>query len=78
MFGSTNCHKTECIILYLYVGMLLEMDPAALQQLLSDHTTLEVAVQKAQAALDTPNRASSLPTEENDTAQNNNYFNELR
>ncbi|XP_035523327.1 uncharacterized protein LOC118332251 [Morone saxatilis] len=34
-------------------GMLLEMDPAALQQLLSDHTMLEVAVQKAQAALDT-------------------------
>ncbi|XP_051267827.1 uncharacterized protein LOC127370120 [Dicentrarchus labrax] len=34
-------------------GMLLEMDPAALQQLLSDHTMLEVAVQKARAALDT-------------------------
>ncbi|XP_008280999.1 uncharacterized protein LOC103357997 [Stegastes partitus] len=34
-------------------GMLLEMEPAALQQLLSDHTMLEVAVQKAQAALDT-------------------------
>ncbi|XP_040914383.1 uncharacterized protein LOC121195169 [Toxotes jaculatrix] len=34
-------------------GMLLEMDPAALQQLLSDHTMLEVAVQKAQAALNT-------------------------
>ncbi|XP_041667336.1 uncharacterized protein LOC121525406 [Cheilinus undulatus] len=34
-------------------GMLLEMDPAALQQLLSDHTMLEVAVGKAQAALDT-------------------------
>ncbi|XP_028273147.1 uncharacterized protein LOC114443390 [Parambassis ranga] len=36
-------------------GMLLEMEPAAVQQLLSDHTMLEVAVQKAQAALDTPN-----------------------
>ncbi|XP_069025566.1 polyadenylate-binding protein 1-A [Embiotoca jacksoni] len=34
-------------------GMLLEMDPAALQQLLRDHTMLKVAVQKAQAALDT-------------------------
>ncbi|KAM9338211.1 uncharacterized protein ABDE67_017771 [Symphorus nematophorus] len=34
-------------------GMLLEMEPAALQQLLSDHTMLEVAVQKAQVALDT-------------------------
>ncbi|XP_020509018.2 uncharacterized protein [Labrus bergylta] len=34
-------------------GMLLEMDPAALQQLLSDNTMLKVAVQKAQAALDT-------------------------
>ncbi|XP_018517899.1 uncharacterized protein LOC108874030 [Lates calcarifer] len=34
-------------------GMLLEMDTAALQQLLSDHTMLEVAVQRAQAALDT-------------------------
>ncbi|XP_038589122.1 uncharacterized protein LOC119914135 [Micropterus salmoides] len=34
-------------------GMLLEMDPTALQQLLSDHTMLEGAVQKAQAALDT-------------------------
>lgn len=34
-------------------GMLLEMEPAALQQLLSDHTKLEVAVQKAQAVLDT-------------------------
>ncbi|XP_026153457.1 uncharacterized protein LOC113124641 [Mastacembelus armatus] len=34
-------------------GMLLEMDPAALQQVLSDHAMLEVAVQKAQAALDT-------------------------
>lgn len=32
--------------------MLLEMDPAALQQLLSDHTVLVVAVQKAQAALE--------------------------
>lgn len=40
-------------------GMLLEMDPAALQQLLSDHTMLEVAVQKAQAALDTQNRTLS-------------------
>ena len=34
-------------------GMLLEMDPAVLQQLLSDHTMLEAAVQKAQAVLDT-------------------------
>ncbi|XP_060917686.1 uncharacterized protein LOC132992435 [Labrus mixtus] len=34
-------------------GMLLEMDPAALQQLLGDNTMLKVAVQKAQAALDT-------------------------
>nr|XP_020476777.1 uncharacterized protein LOC109972341 [Monopterus albus] len=34
-------------------GMLLEMDPAALKQLLSDHTMLDIAVQKAQAALDT-------------------------
>lgn len=34
-------------------GMLLEMDPAALRQLLSDHTMLEVAVQKARAALGT-------------------------
>ncbi|KAK5611184.1 hypothetical protein CRENBAI_020443 [Crenichthys baileyi] len=34
-------------------GMLLEMDSASLQQLLSDHTKLEVAVQKAQAVLDT-------------------------
>ncbi|XP_034565633.1 uncharacterized protein LOC117831187 isoform X2 [Notolabrus celidotus] len=34
-------------------GMLLEMDPASLQQLLKDHTMLEVAVQRAQAALDT-------------------------
>ncbi|XP_053196221.1 uncharacterized protein LOC128380435 [Scomber japonicus] len=34
-------------------GMLLEMEPAALRQLLSDHRMLEVAVQKAQAALDT-------------------------
>ncbi|XP_054468926.1 uncharacterized protein LOC129102702 isoform X2 [Anoplopoma fimbria] len=40
-------------------GMLLEMDPAALQQLLSDHTLLEVAVQKAQAALDTQNQTLS-------------------
>ncbi|KAM4719655.1 uncharacterized protein FYW61_015382 [Anableps anableps] len=34
-------------------GMLLEMDSASLQQLLSDHTKLQVAVQKAQAVLDT-------------------------
>lgn len=40
-------------------GMLLEMDPAALQQLLSDHKMLEVAVQKAQAALDTQNQTLS-------------------
>ncbi|XP_035463578.1 uncharacterized protein LOC118284715 isoform X2 [Scophthalmus maximus] len=33
-------------------GMLLEMDPASVQQLLSDHAMLEVAVQKAQAALE--------------------------
>jgi len=37
-------------------GMMLEMDPAALHQLLSDHTMLQVAVQKAQAALDTRNQ----------------------
>lgn len=35
---------------------MLEMDPAALHQLLSDHTMLQVAVQKAQAALDTRNQ----------------------
>ncbi|XP_078126790.1 uncharacterized protein LOC144530908 isoform X2 [Sander vitreus] len=40
-------------------GMLLEMDQAALQQLLSDHTVLEVAVQKAQAVLDTQNQTLS-------------------
>ncbi|XP_032395922.1 uncharacterized protein LOC116704494 [Etheostoma spectabile] len=40
-------------------GMLLEMDPAALQQLLSDHTVLEVAVQKAQATLHTQNQSLS-------------------
>ncbi|XP_031716057.1 uncharacterized protein LOC116390469 [Anarrhichthys ocellatus] len=40
-------------------GMLVEMDPAALQQLLSDHTMLEVAVQKAQAAMDTQNQTLS-------------------
>ncbi|XP_059214488.1 uncharacterized protein LOC131992813 [Centropristis striata] len=40
-------------------GMLLEMEPAALQQLISDHTMLEVAVQKAQAALDTQNQPLS-------------------
>lgn len=34
-------------------GMLLEMEPAALRQLLNDHKMLEVAVQKAKAALDT-------------------------
>ncbi|XP_013861990.1 uncharacterized protein LOC106516266 [Austrofundulus limnaeus] len=34
-------------------GMLLEMDSPALQLLLSDHTMLRVAVQKAQAVLDT-------------------------
>ncbi|XP_029920544.1 uncharacterized protein LOC115368543 [Myripristis murdjan] len=34
-------------------GMLLEMEPAALIQMLSDHAMLEVAVQKAQAALQT-------------------------
>uniref|UniRef100_A0A3Q3VT11 PABC domain-containing protein n=1 Tax=Mola mola TaxID=94237 RepID=A0A3Q3VT11_MOLML len=33
-------------------GMLLEMDPVALQQLLGDRTVLLGAVQKAQAALD--------------------------
>lgn len=33
-------------------GMLLEMEPASLQQLLKDHTMLEEAVQRAQAALD--------------------------
>ena len=35
------------------VGMLLEMEPAVLRQLLSDHTMLEAAVEKAQSALDT-------------------------
>lgn len=34
------------------VGMLLEMDKAALSQLLTDRTMLEGAVEKAQAALD--------------------------
>ncbi|XP_068430685.1 uncharacterized protein [Clinocottus analis] len=45
-------------------GMLLEMEPAALQQLLSDPTMLEVAVQKAQAALDTPNQTLCTAQEE--------------
>ncbi|XP_028317885.1 polyadenylate-binding protein 4 [Gouania willdenowi] len=36
-------------------GMLLEMDPSVLHQLLSDQTLLEAAVQKAQIALDAPN-----------------------
>ncbi|KAL6096690.1 uncharacterized protein ACO6RY_05955 [Pungitius sinensis] len=40
-------------------GMLLEMDPAALHQLLSDHTMLKGAVQKAQAALDSSNQTLS-------------------
>uniref|UniRef100_H2LK96 PABC domain-containing protein n=1 Tax=Oryzias latipes TaxID=8090 RepID=H2LK96_ORYLA len=34
-------------------GMLLEMNPLALQQLLADHSMLEVAVKKAQSALET-------------------------
>ncbi|XP_071760772.1 uncharacterized protein LOC139915888 isoform X2 [Centroberyx gerrardi] len=34
-------------------GMLLEMDQATVLQMLSDHTMLEVAVHKAQAALET-------------------------
>uniref|UniRef100_A0A3P9JDE0 PABC domain-containing protein n=1 Tax=Oryzias latipes TaxID=8090 RepID=A0A3P9JDE0_ORYLA len=34
-------------------GMLLEMNPAALQQMLADHSMLEVAVKKAQSALET-------------------------
>ncbi|XP_074546762.1 uncharacterized protein LOC141805553 [Halichoeres trimaculatus] len=34
-------------------GMLLEIEPASLQQLLKDHTMLEEAVQRAQSALDT-------------------------
>ncbi|KAM4634041.1 uncharacterized protein ACJ7VT_022445 [Polymixia lowei] len=34
-------------------GMLLEMDPSALLQMLTDHNMLEVAVQKAQTALET-------------------------
>ncbi|TNN55500.1 Polyadenylate-binding protein, cytoplasmic and nuclear [Liparis tanakae] len=34
-------------------GMMLEMDPAALHQLLGDHAMLQAAVQKARAALDT-------------------------
>lgn len=48
-----------CSSASICAGMLLEMDPAALQQLLSDHTVLEVAVQKAQAALDTQNQTLS-------------------
>lgn len=35
----------------LCVGMLLEMDPVALQQLICDRKMLDVAVGKAQAAL---------------------------
>lgn len=35
----------------LCVGMLLEMDHAALRQLICDHKMLDVAVRKAQAAL---------------------------
>lgn len=48
-----------CTLSSMCAGMLLEMDPAALQQLLSDHSMLEVAVQKAQAALDTQNQTLS-------------------
>ncbi|XP_029300630.1 uncharacterized protein LOC115016748 [Cottoperca gobio] len=40
-------------------GMLLEMEPAALHQLLTDPTMLEAAVHKAQAALDSQNRTLS-------------------
>lgn len=36
-----------------FAGMLLEMNPLALQQLLADHSMLEVAVKKAQSALET-------------------------
>lgn len=39
-------------IVHICIGMLLEMDSAALQQLLCDQSTLAKAVQKAQAALD--------------------------
>ncbi|KAJ3605887.1 hypothetical protein NHX12_027930 [Muraenolepis orangiensis] len=40
-------HATEL------TGMLLEMDPSTFPQLLTHHSTLELAVQKAQAALET-------------------------
>ncbi|KAF3849413.1 hypothetical protein F7725_015910 [Dissostichus mawsoni] len=40
-------------------GMLLEMEPAALLQLLSNHTLLQAAVQKAQAALHPRNQTLS-------------------
>lgn len=39
-------------IVHVCIGMLLEMDSAALQQLLCDQSMLAKAVQKAQAALD--------------------------
>ena len=58
-----NISKSHFLCLYssacIRAGMLLEMEPAALHQLLSDHRMLEVAVQKAQAALDTQNRTLS-------------------
>lgn len=58
--------------------MLLEMDRAALQQLLSDRTMLEVAVRKAQAALDTQSWTLSTWTEEDNnispTEEHRNKF----
>lgn len=44
--------------------MLLEMNPSALQQLLGDHSMLEVAVKKAQSALEAESWTFSPSTEE--------------
>ncbi|KAG8010563.1 hypothetical protein GBF38_009678 [Nibea albiflora] len=47
------CLSVVALPVNIQEGMLLEMDRAVLQQLLSDRTMLEAAVRKAQAALDT-------------------------
>lgn len=53
-----NVSGCSCIL--VCVGMLLEMDHAALQQLICDRKMLDVAVRKAQAALNNRESTSAI------------------
>lgn len=50
-YAESSVNECPKLLTCICVGMLLEMDQAALRQLICDRKMLDVAVRKAQAAL---------------------------